>query len=97
MNKRIGCANKQDYAVYNMPKYALDKHKIEFSDTIADSNRVNKSFKIHCNDKNYGDNFYYDKLVKKKKLERKNKKKRIKENQKQVNFNLNGIDFKSAE
>lgn len=100
MNKKKGCANKQDYAVYNMPECALDKHKIEFSDTIADSNRVDKSFKIHCNNKNYGDNFYYDRIVKKKKIERKNKKKRIKANkkkQKQVNFNLNGIDFKTAE
>jgi hypothetical protein len=97
---RIGCASSKDYAVYNMPECSLDKNKIEHSDDLADSTRVARSFKIHCNDKRYCDNDYYNRLMKKKNMQRIAKKKRIQANmdeQRQIYFNLNGKDYKSAE
>lgn len=93
---KIGCASGKDYAVYNMPECSMDKHKIEFSDNIADSARIARSFKIHCNDKMYGDNDYYKRLIKKKKMQQK-RKKRIQANKEQQKQIYSGTDYKTAE
>lgn len=95
-----GCGYRDQFSVFNMPECYLDKHKIEFSDNIKDAKRVAKSLQIHCPNQKYSDNNYYNKLMKKKKLSKKRKIKRIlanKNQQNRINFNLNNVDFKTAE
>jgi hypothetical protein len=98
--KKKGCGTHKNFSVFNQPEKYLDKEKVEFSHKLAENNRVYNSFKINCPDKQGSVNDYYTQLQKQKENERKMTKERNNKNnklQKETDFNINGIDYATAE